>query len=58
LQPVTLDQVSEPAKHAVLAAEDANFYDHPGVDAAALVRAADAAAPSIAAETSAAGESS
>ena len=40
LQPVRLDQISPAAKHAVLAAEDANFYDHPGVDAGALVRAA------------------
>src|SRR3954452_1633750 len=40
LQPVTLDQLSPLAKHAVLAAEDANFSNHPGVDAGALLRAA------------------
>src|SRR4051794_28268265 len=36
LQPVTLDKLSDQTKHAVLAAEDSNFYEHPGVDASAL----------------------
>src|SRR5438067_2414236 len=40
LQPIALDQVSPAMKHAVLAAEDAHFYSHPGVDAGALLRAA------------------
>src|SRR3954468_14619265 len=39
LQPIPLDQVSPAMKHAVLAAEDAHFYSHPGVDAGALLRA-------------------
>ena len=31
-QPVTLDQVSEPMKNALLAIEDYRFYEHGGVD--------------------------
>src|SRR5437868_778013 len=40
LQPVALDQISPDMRHAVLAAEDARFLQHPGVDTAALLRAA------------------
>ncbi|MDQ1396488.1 MAG: penicillin-binding protein [Acidimicrobiaceae bacterium] len=40
LQPVALKDLSPQMKHAVLAAEDAHFYSHPGVDAGALLRAA------------------
>src|SRR3954447_21285301 len=39
VQPVPLSQVSPELRHAVLAAEDAHFYQHPGVDAGALLRA-------------------
>src|SRR5207249_844079 len=39
LQPVSLRQLSPSTTHAILAAEDARFYDHPGVDAGALFRA-------------------
>src|SRR5437763_1711877 len=35
-----LAQVPPVVRHAVLAAEDARFYQHPGVDAGALLRAA------------------
>jgi penicillin-binding protein 1A len=38
-EPVPLDAVPEHVKHAVLAAEDANFYDHAGVDPSAVIRA-------------------
>ncbi|HEX2038548.1 MAG TPA: transglycosylase domain-containing protein [Acidimicrobiales bacterium] len=38
-EPVKLDAVPEHVKHAVLAAEDANFHDHAGVDPNAVIRA-------------------
>lgn len=38
-QPITLDAVPPHVVHAVLAAEDANFYDHGGIDPTAVVRA-------------------
>ncbi len=38
--PVTLDQVPPTLVRAVLAAEDAHFFDHPGVDWQGLTRAA------------------
>ncbi|MET0330007.1 MAG: transglycosylase domain-containing protein, partial [Dyella sp.] len=37
--PVAIEQVPDKLKHAVLSAEDANFYNHPGVDWHGLVRA-------------------
>ncbi len=37
---VELEQVPEHTRRAVLAAEDAEFYDHPGVSIAGIVRAA------------------
>jgi len=37
---VLLGEVSDDLVHAVLAAEDRRFFDHPGVDAFAVVRAA------------------
>jgi penicillin-binding protein 1B len=37
---VDLDALPEPVWRAVLAAEDARFFDHPGVDARAVARAA------------------
>ncbi|OGT64220.1 MAG: peptidase, partial [Gammaproteobacteria bacterium RIFCSPHIGHO2_12_FULL_45_9] len=37
--PVTLDQIPQQLIHAVLATEDARFYDHPGIDFVGLVRA-------------------
>ena len=40
--PVRLDQVPQPLIQAILAVEDARFYDHPGVDLISLVRAAKA----------------
>src|SRR5436305_14924366 len=40
LQPVPLAQVPPVVRHAVLAAEDARFYQHPGLDPGALLRAA------------------
>lgn len=40
--PVTLDQVPKQLIQAILAVEDARFYDHPGVDFISLVRAAKA----------------
>lgn len=42
--PVTLDQVPKQLIQAVLATEDARFYDHPGIDVIGLVRAAVAVA--------------
>ncbi len=39
-QPVDIATVPEQLKHAVLAAEDARFYDHIGVDFLGVVRAA------------------
>lgn len=38
-QPITIDQVPQIMIKAFLAAEDARFYEHPGVDWRALVRA-------------------
>ncbi|HET8765217.1 MAG TPA: transglycosylase domain-containing protein, partial [Rhodanobacter sp.] len=38
--PVSIDQVPANLKHAVLSAEDADFYHHPGVDWRGIVRAA------------------
>jgi membrane peptidoglycan carboxypeptidase len=37
---VTLDQVSEPARNAILAAENRNFYNDPGISFTGIVRAA------------------
>jgi penicillin-binding protein 1A len=37
--PVAIEQVPDKLKHAVLSAEDANFYNHPGVDWHGLARA-------------------
>src|SRR3954467_1998030 len=37
---VTLDQVSEPAQNAVLAAENRSFYSDPGISFTGIVRAA------------------
>ncbi len=37
---VTLDQVSEPAREAVLAAENRNFYADPGISVTGIARAA------------------
>ena len=37
--PVDIDQVPDRLKHAVLSAEDADFYHHPGVDWHGIVRA-------------------
>ena len=37
---VPLDQVSEPAQHAVLAAENRDFYTDPGISATGIARAA------------------
>ncbi|MDN3241036.1 transglycosylase domain-containing protein [Glycomyces tritici] len=36
---VDLDQIADDVEHAVVAAEDANFYKHPGVDAKGVLRA-------------------
>ncbi|WP_322528924.1 penicillin-binding protein 1A [Salinicola sp. LHM] len=38
--PVSYDEIPEPLINALLAAEDANFYNHPGVDPKGLLRAA------------------
>jgi len=38
--PVTADQIPAVFKNAVIAVEDANFYQHPGVDPQGIVRAA------------------
>ncbi|AIO69592.1 penicillin-binding protein 1A [Burkholderia oklahomensis] len=38
--PLTFDEIPDVAKHAVLAAEDARFYEHHGIDVVGLVRAA------------------
>ena len=38
--PVTIEQIPTTQLHAFLAAEDARFYDHPGVDIRGLLRAA------------------
>jgi penicillin-binding protein 1A len=38
-RPVSLDEVSEVAKDAIVAAEDARFHEHGGVDPTSLVRA-------------------
>ena len=37
--PITIDQVPERMIHAILAAEDDRFYEHPGVDWQGLLRA-------------------
>ncbi|WP_152731858.1 transglycosylase domain-containing protein [Goekera deserti] len=37
---VTIDQISEPAKYAVLAAENRSFYTDPGISFTGIVRAA------------------
>lgn len=37
--PVPLARIPEVLRHAVLATEDARFYDHPGIDAIGLARA-------------------
>src|SRR3954467_13110890 len=37
---VTLDKVSEPARHAVLAAENRSFYSDPGISVTGIARAA------------------
>lgn len=37
--PVTLDQVSDHMEHAIVAIEDARFFEHEGVDARGLIRA-------------------
>ncbi|WP_448614960.1 transglycosylase domain-containing protein [Modestobacter sp. URMC 112] len=37
---VTLDQVSEPARNAILAAENRNFYSDPGISPTGIARAA------------------
>ncbi|MGW4208081.1 transglycosylase domain-containing protein [Lentzea sp. NPDC004789] len=36
---LTYDEIPDNVKHAVLAAEDADFYDNPGFDAKAILRA-------------------
>src|SRR3712207_8759648 len=36
---VTLDQVSEPARNAVLAAENRSFYSDPGISFTGIIRA-------------------
>ncbi|MGZ3141624.1 transglycosylase domain-containing protein [Lentzea chajnantorensis] len=36
---LTYEEIPDNVKHAVLAAEDANFYENPGFDAKAIVRA-------------------
>ncbi|MFD9702715.1 transglycosylase domain-containing protein [Lentzea sp. NPDC059081] len=36
---LTYEEIPENVKHAVLAAEDANFYENPGFDAKAILRA-------------------
>lgn len=36
---VELDEIADDLEHAVVAAEDANFYKHPGVDAKSVLRA-------------------
>lgn len=38
--PLTIEAIPERLKQAVIAAEDANFYSHPGVDYKGLLRAA------------------
>lgn len=38
--PVTLEQVPEQMKWAIIAAEDDRFYSHPGIDPVGMVRAA------------------
>ncbi|MFW5442893.1 MAG: penicillin-binding protein 1A [Methylococcaceae bacterium] len=39
-KPISIDEVPQQQIHAFLAAEDANFYSHPGVDYKGLLRAA------------------
>ena len=38
--PVTFSEIPEQLKNAFLAAEDANFYEHPGIDLVSILRAA------------------
>nr|WP_018691560.1 penicillin-binding protein 1A [Algicola sagamiensis] len=38
--PLSIDEIPEQLKQAILATEDARFYEHPGVDAIGVVRAA------------------
>ncbi len=38
--PLTIDQIPKPLIHALLATEDARFYEHQGVDTRGLLRAA------------------
>tara|TARA_R110002153_G_scaffold3042_4_gene14402 strand:- start:11366 stop:13972 length:2607 start_codon:yes stop_codon:yes gene_type:complete len=37
--PLTLDQIPEQLKQAVIATEDSRFYDHPGIDPIGMMRA-------------------
>ena len=39
-QPISLEDVPDTVLHALLAAEDAEFYDHDGIDYSAIMRAA------------------
>ncbi len=45
-QPTTIDEIPDTVQHALLAAEDAGFYDHEGVDFRGILRAAMANASS------------
>ncbi|HEX7046168.1 MAG TPA: penicillin-binding protein 1A [Gammaproteobacteria bacterium] len=38
--PLTLEEVPDPLEHAILAAEDDRFYQHPGIDVFGIARAA------------------
>src|SRR5690606_22411795 len=38
--PLTLEQIPDDLEHAVLAAEDDRFYQHPGIDVFGIARAA------------------
>src|SRR5690606_33908984 len=38
--PLTLEQVPDDLEHAILAAEDDRFYEHPGIDIFGIARAA------------------
>ena len=37
--PLTLEQIPEQLKQAVIATEDSRFYDHPGIDPIGMMRA-------------------